>query len=166
MAGLQPKPPYHYLIAVGSNRCHGAYGPPKRVVEAAIAAIALPKLAISPIFETSPLGPGGRRFANAACVISTDMGPDALLTLLKEAEQSFGRRSGQHWGDRSLDLDIILWSGGSWSSRALTIPHPLFRARRFVLMPACTITPEWRDPISGLKLITLKARLDRKHPLP
>ncbi len=136
------------------------------MVKAAIEAVELPVLAQSPIFDTRPLGPGGRRFANAAFLISAAIEPDELLGKLKTIEESFGRRSGQRWGDRVLDLDIILWSGGGWASDALTIPHPAFRKRHFVLAPACTIAPNWRDPITGLKLITFKARLDRKRPSP
>ena len=70
------------------------------------------------------------------------------------------------WGDRVLDLDIILWSGGVWRSVDLKIPHPAFAQRRFVLDPACTIAPDWRDPLSGLTLAQAQARLTRPRPLP
>ena len=77
-----------------------------------------------------------------------------------------GRRRGQRWGDRVLDLDIILWSGGVWRSADLKIPHPAFTQRRFVLDPACTIAADWRDPLSGLTVAQAQARLTRPRPLP
>jgi 2-amino-4-hydroxy-6-hydroxymethyldihydropteridine diphosphokinase len=58
-----------------------------------------------------------------------------------------------------LDLDIVLWSGGAWASPGLTIPHPRFRTRQFVLGPAASIAPTWRDPLSGLTLRQLAYRL-------
>ena len=106
------------------------------------------------------------RFANGALVLSSELTPTALLAALKHTERAFGRRPGQRWGDRVLDLDIILWSGGVWRSADLKIPHPAFALRRFVLGPACTIAPEWRDPVSGLTLAQAQARLTRPRPLP
>ena len=82
-------------------------------------------------------------------------------------EASFGcRRGGQRWGARVLDLDIILWEGGAWSSPDLTVPHTAFRSRSFVLTPAAAIAPRWRDPVTGLSLRQLRARLTRPRPLP
>jgi 2-amino-4-hydroxy-6-hydroxymethyldihydropteridine diphosphokinase len=123
--------------------------------------------AASPIFATAPLGPSRRRFANAAALVKTKLAPDALLIRLQAIERKFGRRrTGQRWGPRVLDLDIVLWSGGAWSSSGLTVPHRNFRARTFVLRPAVAIAPAWRDPFSGLTLRQLLARLTRPRPLP
>jgi 2-amino-4-hydroxy-6-hydroxymethyldihydropteridine diphosphokinase len=154
------------LIALGSNRCHGGFGPPRRVIEAALSAIKLPVIARSHVYETDPLGPGKRRYANAVAIVEWHSDPVNLLDQLKAVECRFGRRSAQLWGDRVLDLDIILWSGGAWSSSGLTIPHPSFRARSFVLNPAQEIAAKWRDPLTGFSVRHLKARLDRKPPLP
>ena len=67
-------------------------------------------------------------------------------------------RRGQRWGSRTLDLNIVLWGGGSWASKALSIPHPLFRGRHFVLRPAAQVAPTWRDPVTGLTLRQLAGR--------
>ncbi len=95
-------------------------------------------------------------------------GPGALLGELQAIEHRFGRRDrgGQRWRARVLDLDIVLWSGGTWASPDLLIPHPAFRQRDFVLGPAAGIAPEWRDPLSGLSLRQLHARLTRPKRLP
>ena len=115
---------------------------------------------------TAPLGPAKRRFANAACVLESTCEPPALLAGLKRIERDFGRRRGRRWGDRALDCDIILWSGGRFASRALAIPHPHYRQRNFVLGPARAIAPGWRDPQTGLALRHYNARLTHPRALP
>ena len=119
--------------------------------------------ASAPIVASRPLGPSLRRYANSTAVIATKLDPDDLLDRLQQIERQFGRKpGGQRWTARVLDLDIVLWSGGPWSSPGLTIPHPLFRERSFVLQPANAIAPTWRDPLTGLTLRQLTARLTRR----
>jgi 2-amino-4-hydroxy-6-hydroxymethyldihydropteridine diphosphokinase len=157
-----------YLIALGSNRRHHLYGRPQDVVLAAMEECAAfgTVTARAPVIATAPMGAAQRRFANGALVLSSELTPTALLAALKHTERAFGRRPGQRWGDRVLDLDIILWSGGVWRSADLKIPHPAFTQRRFVLDPACTIAADWRDPFSGLTVAQAQARLTRPRPLP
>lgn len=157
-----------YLVALGSNRRHALYGAPEAVVRAALEELAAfgTVLARSPVIATAAMGAARRRFANAALVLDSELSPPALLAALKRTEREFGRRGGQRWGDRVLDCDIVLWSGGRWRSPGLAIPHPAFRRRDFVLGPAVTIAPGWRDPASGLTLAHLHARLTRRRPLP
>ncbi len=155
---------HHYVIALGSNQPHGHHGPPKRVLIAALEHLGLTITAQSPVIGSAPLGPSQRHYANAAALVETSMAPGELLDHLKKIEAGFGRRSGKRWGSRVLDLDIILWSDGFWASPELTIPHPAFRLRDFVLAPLTAIVPGWRDPLTNLTVRQLKARLDRKHP--
>ncbi|MBL0965230.1 2-amino-4-hydroxy-6-hydroxymethyldihydropteridine diphosphokinase [Blastomonas sp.] len=158
--------PHHYLIALGSNRRHHRLGSPRQVLDAALLALesdGIDVLAIAPVIETPPIGPSRRRYANGAAIIATPLLPDALLALLKRIEARFGRRRGRRWSARTLDLDIILWSGGSWYSPAppLIVPHPAYRTRDFVLRPAATIAPNWRDPLTGLSVAQLCHRAAR-----
>lgn len=146
-----------YAIAIGSNR-RGRHGAPAHEVRAALAAVG-GVVAASPVIETPPMGPSTRCFANMAAIIESALTPPQLLTRLKEIEQAFGRRRGQRWGSRVIDLDIILWSGGSWADRRLTVPHPAFRGRRFVLDPLAAIAPDWRDPLTGLTVRQLRCRV-------
>lgn len=159
-----------YLIALGSNRPHGRHGRPRGVLDAAVIALVergIDMLRVSPIITTPPLGPSHRRYANCAAIIETALGPPELLALLKNVESNFGRRSGgQRWSARVLDLDIVLWDGGTFADPELTIPHPLFRQRRFVLDPATAIAPDWRDPITGYTLRQLRARLTAQRHVP
>ena len=159
-----------YLIALGSNKRHHRHGRPARVLDAALAALADAGLVIeaaAPVLTSAPLGPSLRRYANGAALVVSELMPDELLHALKQIERQFGRRSGgQRWTSRVLDLDLVLWSGGAWSSPGLTIPHAAFRERDFVLAPAAALAPQWRDPLSGLSLRQLKARLTRPRPVP
>lgn len=120
----------------------------------------------SPVIATPAMGAAQRRFANAALVLESELDPPALLAACKRTEREFGRRPGQRWGDRVLDCDIVVWSGGAWVSKGLAIPHPAFAQRRFVLGPACTIAPDWRTPPHGLTFAHHQARLTRPRPLP
>ena len=150
-----------YLIALGSNVRHRRFGPPRAVLRAAMAALEREGLVIeacSPVVETRPHGPSLRRYANAAAVVATALDPDRLLARLKALEQGFGRRRGRRWSARVLDLDIVLWEGGAWSTRDLTIPHVAFRHRDFVLKPAAAVAGEWRDPVTGLTVRHLAGR--------
>ncbi len=152
-----------YLVALGSNRRHHLYGPPRAVVRAAMEECAVLGTVRrrSRIIDSAPMGPAQRRFANAACVIESEYDPPSLLAGLKRIEREFGRRRGRRWGDRVLDLDIVLWSGGRVAMPDLAIPHADYRRRQFVLHPSASIAPNWRDPVTGQTLRQLHARLAR-----
>jgi 2-amino-4-hydroxy-6-hydroxymethyldihydropteridine diphosphokinase len=152
-----------FVIALGSNR-RGRHGGPTDEVRAALAAIG-GMVAASAMIATAPLGPSLRRFVNAAAVIESGEPPLDLLDRLQAIEADFGRRPGRRWRDRVIDLDIVLWSEGAWSDDRLTIPHPAFRQRRFVLDPLAQIAPGWRDPLTGLTVRQLAARLTRRARL-
>lgn len=166
-----PDPLRHtYLLALGSNVPHHRHGRPHQVLDAAIAALrdeGLAIEAIAPAIVSLPLGPSRRSYANGAALVASGLEPPAMLALLKRIERRFGRRrGGQRWGSRVLDLDIVLWSGGSFAARNLLIPHPALRQRSFVLGPAQAIVPRWRDPVSGLTMRQLHSRLTRRGRLP
>jgi len=153
-----------YAIAIGSNRPHGRYGRPTGVVEAAIARLDhdFGLFDASPIILNAAHGGAGRDFANAVALIESDLDPPQLLGSLKRIEHEFGRRPGRRWGPRVLDLDILLWSGGRFSSRRLTIPHPQLASRSFALHPLAAIAPGWR--IGPLAVRQLAGRLARRAP--
>ena len=116
----------------------------------------------APVLLSDPVGPSIRRYANCAAVVETRLAPPAMLALAKRIERAFGRRpGGRRWTARVLDLDLVLWSGGPFVAPDLTIPHPLFRERAFVLAPAAAIAPDWRDPLTGFTVRQLHARLTR-----
>lgn len=157
-----------YAIALGSNRPHHRHGRPGAILSAALSALEAEDLhvvALSPVISTPPIGPSRRIFANAAAIVATALAPPDLLQRLKRLERDFGRRSCRRWGERTLDVDIILWSGGRWRSPHLQIPHGAFRERSFVLDPLARIAPRWRDPHSALSVRHLLARLKKPKPV-
>ncbi len=157
-----------YLVALGSNQRHQWFGLPERVLAAAMLALDHKDLQLEragPMVRSAPLGPSRRRYANGAAIIKTKLTPPAMLARMKAIEAKFGRRrGGQRWSARVLDLDLVLWSGGMWTAADLVIPHPQFRTRSFVLGPACAIAGRWRDPLTGLSLRQLHARLMQPVP--
>lgn len=161
---------WQYLIALGSNVPHPRHGPPPKVLRAALAALAGADIAVlraSRVVATAPVGPSRRIYANGAAVIASDLAPRALLDRLHVIEAVFGRhRRGRRWAARTLDLDIVLWSGGAWRDDRLIIPHPRYATRRFVLDPALSIAGTWRDPLTGLRVKHIHSRLTRRPAAP
>lgn len=156
------------LIALGSNRCHGRHGRPAGVVRAALAELGRlgPVVRASPIFDTAPVGPGSRRYANAVAALAWDGSLPDLLRALKAIERGFGRRRGRRWGDRVLDLDILAAGATRLQAQGLAIPHPRLAERRFVLDPLVRVAPDWRHPASNLTARQLHARALRPKGLP
>ncbi len=160
-----------YLIALGSNQRHRRFGLPRAILAAALQRLAGQGLTIvqaSGVIASRPVGPSRRSYANAVAIIESDQPPPTLLTMLQRTETEFGRRRGQAWARRVLDLDILLWDGGAFVSDApaLTIPHRLMRERSFVLGPAAKIAGDWRDPLTGLTIAQLDARYRRPKKRP
>ena len=153
-----------YAIAVGSNRVHGRYGSPARVVEEAIVRLDrdFGLFDASPIVLNPAHGGAGRDFANAVALIESELTPPDMLRCLKAVEGEFGRRRGRRWGPRVLDLDIVLWSGGKYQSSRLIVPHRHLASRSFVLTPLNTIAPNWR--VGSLSVRHFAARLARRAP--
>ncbi|HWJ37710.1 MAG TPA: 2-amino-4-hydroxy-6-hydroxymethyldihydropteridine diphosphokinase [Sphingomicrobium sp.] len=153
-----------YAIAIGSNRPHGRHGRPPAVIEAAIARLdeEFGLFDASPIMLNAAHGGAGRDFANAVAIIESNLEPAEMLHRLKRLEREFGRRPGKRWGPRVLDLDLVLWSGGRFRSRGLTIPHRRLAERSFVLQPLSVIAPGWR--VGPLKINHLAHRLARRAP--
>jgi 2-amino-4-hydroxy-6-hydroxymethyldihydropteridine diphosphokinase len=157
-----------YAISIGANRPLSRRLTPHAIVRAALQALnqsPLRLLRASPIIATRPLGPSARTYANAAALIAAPFRPFAMLDALQAIEHRFRRRRFRRWGDRTLDLDLLLWSGGRIRSGRLTIPHAAFRDRAFVLTPLRAVAPRWRDPVTGLTVQHLAVRLGKSKPV-
>lgn len=110
---------------------------------------------LSSLYETEPVGNGfSRTFINAAAVFATRMKPLKLLSFCKGLEKDFGRKGR---GDRPLDIDIILYGGITVKKIELTIPHPRFRERPFVIVPMQEICPEFTVAPDNMKVIDIVA---------
>lgn len=98
--------------------------------------------------ETEPYGKTDQgKFLNACLELHTLLNPQELLTLLQQIEKDAGRVRIEHWGPRTLDLDILLYDALQLDSETLTIPHPDMQNRAFVLSPLCEIAPDIRHPV-------------------
>lgn len=157
MPGADPRSAYPIpaAVALGSNLGD-------RMANLDLAADRLEGLgrlaALSPVYETAPVGrvPQGPYY-NAAAVLETRLGAEALLDGLLEIERGMGRVRGERWGPRLIDLDLILHGGTALNTDAVTVPHPRYRERRFVLAPLVDAWPEARDP-DGTPAADLLAR--------
>lgn len=121
----------------------------------------LDQLAVSSFHETVPVGVPHPQpnFLNAAVVGVTDLDPLAVLARLVAIERSLGRRRPYLNSARTLDLDLILYGDVCLDTPSLTIPHPRFRARAFVLQPLAEIAPTMVDPVTGQTVAALLRNL-------
>ncbi|WP_373018237.1 2-amino-4-hydroxy-6-hydroxymethyldihydropteridine diphosphokinase [Thiomicrorhabdus sp.] len=96
----------------------------------------------SRLYASKPLGPQDQPdFMNAVCLLETDLEPLALLDALQAIELAQGRVKKRHWGERSIDLDILLYGQLQISSERLNLPHKEIASRDFVLLPLAEISP-------------------------
>lgn len=100
-------------------------------------------VAVSPVYETAPVGgPEQDNFLNLVVELDTELTPFQLLGVCHRIESSAERVRETRWGPRTLDIDIIWMDGIQMDEERLTIPHPRWKARRFVLAPLRDLAPE------------------------
>jgi 2-amino-4-hydroxy-6-hydroxymethyldihydropteridine diphosphokinase len=139
-------------IGLGSN-----LGNTKNYLQTALASLnsqqGIILQACSPFYGSKPHGPQDQPdYSNAVAKIACSLSPHALLDKLQAIERDNDRiRSKQHWGARTLDLDLLLYEERVIQTARLTVPHPQIQKRPFVLYPLYDITPNLRFP-NGEKL--------------
>jgi len=103
---------------------------------------------ISSIYETEPVGapPGSPPFMNAAVLVLHHGGAERLLAELNAIEKELGRVRRQRNGPRVIDLDLIMYDTALRASPKLTLPHPRYKEREFVLAPLREVAAWWIDP--------------------
>jgi 2-amino-4-hydroxy-6-hydroxymethyldihydropteridine diphosphokinase len=117
-------------------------------------------IAISSWYQTAPIGPPQPDYLNGCATLRTSLTPLELLQILQAIEAEFGRERGEHWGARTLDLDLLLYDNTILDLPTLQIPHPYMCERAFVLIPLSEIAPDWREPKSGESIATLCNKLE------
>jgi 2-amino-4-hydroxy-6-hydroxymethyldihydropteridine diphosphokinase len=125
------------FLGLGSN-----LGDRRALLEAAVAA--LPDVvAVSPLYETDPVGgPDQGAFLNLVVELDTDRTPRELLALCAEREEAAARVREVRWGPRTLDVDVLWVDGATVDEPDLVVPHPRMRERRFVLAPLRDLAPD------------------------
>ena len=153
-------------IGLGSN-----LDDPVAQVKHAIAALAgLPQsrlLRQSRLYASPPLGPLDQPdYVNAVVELETSLTPVQLLAALQDIERAQGRVRTRHWGERIIDLDLLLYADLQMDSAALQLPHPGIATRAFVLRPLAELAPDLMIPGQGELSALLAARaVDRCDPL-
>jgi 2-amino-4-hydroxy-6-hydroxymethyldihydropteridine diphosphokinase len=150
------------LIALGAN-LSSEYGTPLQTLRASL--LALSQRGVRPVrvsrgFQTPAWpDPSDPPFVNAVAAVETDLEPSALMAVLHQVEDAFGRVRTARNAPRRLDLDLIDYDGRV-ESGALILPHPRVETRGFVLIPIADIAPDWRHPVSGKCVADLIGALD------
>jgi 2-amino-4-hydroxy-6-hydroxymethyldihydropteridine diphosphokinase len=118
----------------------------------------------SSLYETEPWGVKDQpRFLNMVIEIETELNPQELLEVLKNAETEVGRQKTFTWGPRIIDLDILFYNDLIVNEDNLKIPHPFMHERDFVLRPLVEIAPELRHPLLKMSVRELFNRLDGRE---
>jgi 2-amino-4-hydroxy-6-hydroxymethyldihydropteridine diphosphokinase len=129
------------FLAIGSN-----LGDREAHLRAAVAGLRAADrvVAVSPVYETDPVGgPGGQgAFLNAVAELDTDRAPRELLALCQRLEAEAERVRVERWGPRTLDVDVLLVGDLVVEEADLVVPHPRMWERRFVLAPLADLAPE------------------------
>lgn len=156
------------VLALGSN-LGDRLGILQGAVDTLFAPGPLRPVALSPVYETAPVGgPEQDDYLNAVAVAETLLTPEALLERVQEVERAFHRVREVRWGPRTLDVDVIAYDGLVRTDPALTLPHPRAHERAFVLRPWADIDPDAeiagrgavRDLLAGVADQELRRRDD------
>lgn len=144
-------------ISLGSN-----LGDRRAHLEYAIDALRLDlsDISVSAFVETQPVGVGPEHgpYLNAVMVGDTALPARLLLERLLEIEEERGRVRPYPMAPRTLDLDLILYGSEIIREDGLTVPHPRFREREFVIAPLAAIAPDMIDPITGQTIADIGKR--------
>lgn len=153
--------PVRVAIALGSN-----LGDSPAIFREALQVMAstdgLEITAQSSWHKTKPIGPPQPDYLNACIIGLTTLSPEILLDKLHDIEHQFGRERKEHWGARTLDLDLLLYGDRLINTPTLTVPHPRMQERGFVLYPLMEIAADWLDPCTKLTIQELGDRLTNK----
>ena len=127
------------FVGLGAN-----IGDPIKQIETAISALdSLPGVAVmraSPLYRSMPMGPDDQPdFINACVKVGTTLTPHALLKAMQKIETNLGRKRLRRWGERCIDIDLLLFDDQQIFTSTLALPHPGLRDRDFVLKPLMDI---------------------------
>ncbi|MEE0986901.1 MAG: 2-amino-4-hydroxy-6-hydroxymethyldihydropteridine diphosphokinase [Succinivibrionaceae bacterium] len=131
------------IIGMGSN-----LGEPFLQMSVACAELrnipAFTNVRISSLYQTKPVGPQDQPdFINAVAIVETELEALQVLDLLQTLEQRHLRERKEHWGPRTLDLDILFYGDDQINTERLQVPHPEFAKRVFTVVPLLELVPDF-----------------------
>lgn len=151
---------HNIFLALGSNLGHRR-NHLQRAVDSLQSFVQICEL--SHVYETSPWGNTDQpNFLNLCLRGSTNLEPAELLMACKQVETELGRVSGEKWGAREIDLDILFYDDVVMSDEQLTIPHESLASREFVLRPLAELAPRLRHPVSGATVAEMLSAVESK----
>ena len=119
-------------------------------VDELAAAAGVTVVAVSPVYETAPVGgPDQPDYLNAVVALDTTLTAHELLRLAHEIEAEADRVRTVRWGPRTLDVDLLLVGDEHVDTPDLVVPHPRMAERAFVVVPLADLDPAWRSRIPG-----------------
>lgn len=119
---------------------------------------------VAPFLTTAPYGVTDQPdFLNTVARVETELAPEELLQALLAVEQEMGRVRRRHWGERNIDLDLLLYDDRVLDLPDLKLPHPDMQNRAFVLEPLACIAPDAVHPVLGKTAGTLWAELQQRQ---
>lgn len=128
------------FLGLGSNQ-----GARERHLAAAVEAlVAVGRRAVSPLYETDPVGGPGDQgaYLNLVVELDTDLDARQLLAVAHRLESAAGRVRRERWGERTLDVDVLWLDAATVDEEDLVVPHPRMWERRFVLAPLRDLAPD------------------------
>jgi len=150
-------------LALGSNMGHREQNVLRAVQSLHSASLRVSSC--SSLYESDPAeGVGGGCFINAVVEVRSLLSPEDLLNRLKSIEKSLGRTGG-HNRPREIDIDIVSFGDEVLETDMLTLPHPRFSDRAFVLLPLQEIAPGFSCPRTGRPIDRLIASLEGQQPV-
>jgi len=148
------------VLALGSNQGDRA-GILQGAVEELAGTPGLTVVAVSPVYETAPVGgPDQPDYLNAVVLVEGALGPRELLERSLAVEAAFGRAREVRWGPRTLDVDVVVVGDLRVAEPDLAVPHPRAAERAFVLVPWLDVDPAAQVPGRG-RVADLLAAVDR-----
>jgi 2-amino-4-hydroxy-6-hydroxymethyldihydropteridine diphosphokinase len=118
----------------------------------------------SSLYRTEPVGNTDQDwFYNQVIQVETNLSPQELLNACLEVEKLLGRiRTDEHWGPRTIDIDIICYNQEEVNTETLTLPHPEACKRKFVLLPLAEIAPDFKAPVMNQTLTEILKDCEEK----
>ena len=140
---IPPRTSHRAIVALGSN-----LGDRVAYLKLAVEELGSILIAQSQVFETAPIGGPDNQgaYLNMIVAIETSLDPFAMLRRCQRIESLALRQRVVHWGPRTLDVDLLFFGDITIESAELTIPHPRYAERRFVLTPLSEVAPELCPP--------------------